>query len=140
MTDYLDSLETRDPQQRERDLMARLPELVARAQAAPGWARILNGVNASDITSRAALAQLPVTRKSDLKDLQQADAPFGGLTTTPVRQLRHLFMSPGPIFDPEGQGRRSACALGTLSRTAFPTISRPRPSWPRGARRRSAAR
>ncbi len=105
MTDFLDSLETRDPQQRERDLMARLPQLVARAQAAPGWGRILKGVNAADITSRAALAQLPVTRKSDLKDLQQQEAPFGGLTTTPARQLRHLFMSPGPIFDPEGQGQ-----------------------------------
>ena len=105
MTDYLDSLETRDPAQRERDLMARLPELVAHAKAAPGWARILEGVHASGITSRTALAQLPVTRKSDLKDLQHTDAPFGGLTTTPVRQLRHLFMSPGPIFDPEGQGQ-----------------------------------
>lgn len=105
MTDFLDSLETRDPQQRERDLMASLPQLVARAQSAPGWGRILKGVNAADINSRATLAQLPVTRKSDLKDLQQQDAPFGGLTTTPTRQLRHLFMSPGPIFDPEGQSQ-----------------------------------
>ncbi len=104
MTDFLDSLETRDPQERERDLMTRLPQLVARAQKAPGWAHILHGVHAFDITSRAALAQLPVTRKSDLKDLQQGDAPFGGLTTTPMRKLRHLFMSPGPIFDPEGEG------------------------------------
>ncbi|MGH8808650.1 MAG: phenylacetate--CoA ligase family protein [Noviherbaspirillum sp.] len=105
MTDILDPLEIRDPQQRERDLLARLPQLVARAQTAPGWARILNGVNASSITSRAALAQLPVTRKSDLKDLQQQDAPFGGLTTTPARRMRHLFMSPGPIFDPEGESQ-----------------------------------
>jgi phenylacetate-CoA ligase len=105
MTDFLDTQETRDPEQRERALMTQLPQLVARAQTAPGWARILNGVKAADITSRAALAQLPVTRKSDLKDLQHADAPFGGLTTTPTRQLRHLFMSPGPIFDPEGQAQ-----------------------------------
>lgn len=105
MADYFDSLETRDPQERERDLMARLPQLIARAQTAPGWARILDGVKASDINSRKALAQLPVTRKSDLKDLQQIDAPFGGLTVTPTRKLRHLFMSPGPIFDPEGTGQ-----------------------------------
>lgn len=104
MTDYLDSLETRDPQLREADLMTRLPQLVARAQTAPGWARILAGVNAREITSRAALAQLPVTRKSDLKELQQQAMPFGGLTATPVSTLRRLFMSPGPIFDPEGQG------------------------------------
>ena len=102
MTDFLDSLETRSPQERERELMARLPQLVARAQTAPGWGRILDGVKAAGIDSRAALAQLPVTRKSDLKDLQHGDTPFGGLTTTPTRQMRHLFMSPGPIFDPEG--------------------------------------
>ncbi|RJF97107.1 phenylacetate--CoA ligase family protein [Noviherbaspirillum saxi] len=118
MSDFLDSLEARDPQQREQALLARLPELVARAQSAPGWARILGGVNAADITSRVALAQLPVTRKSDLKDLQQDAAPFGGLTTTAARQMRHLFMSPGPIFDPEGYGEdwwrfaRPMAALG----------------------------
>jgi phenylacetate-CoA ligase len=51
--------------------MARLPQLVARAKAAAGWSRILKDVNAADITSRAALATLPVTRKSDLHALQQ---------------------------------------------------------------------
>ena len=102
--DFLDVLETRDAQQREAALMAQLPKLVAQAQSAPGWARILQGVNAADITSRAALAQLPITRKSDLKELQFADAPFGGLTTTPAGQLKRIYMSPGPIFDPEGKG------------------------------------
>ncbi|QDZ30025.1 phenylacetate--CoA ligase family protein [Noviherbaspirillum sp. UKPF54] len=104
MTDHLDSLETRAPQLREADLMTRLPQLVARARCAPGWMRTLDGVNPRDVTSRAALAQLPVTRKSDLKQLQQEAMPFGGLNATPVRELRRLFMSPGPIFDPEGQG------------------------------------
>ena len=70
MADFLDALETRDPHVRERDLMAHLPRLVARAQGAPGWAHILSGIEAAEINSRAALAQLPVTRKSDLKDLQ----------------------------------------------------------------------
>jgi phenylacetate-CoA ligase len=85
--------------------MARLPQLVARAQQAPGWARILGGVDAAAIDSRAALARLPITRKSDLKALQQQDLPFGGLAATPARQLRHLYVSPGPIYDPEGQGQ-----------------------------------
>jgi phenylacetate-CoA ligase len=84
--------------------MARLPGLIARAQAAPGWQRILSGVDAASITSRAALATLPVTRKSDLKALQQQLQPFGGLNATPVAQLGRVFMSPGPIFDPEGRG------------------------------------
>src|SRR4051812_22334758 len=94
MADFFDALETRDPATRERDLMAQLPQLVARAQGAPGWARILHDVAAGDINSRAALAKLPVTRKADLKDLQADAMPFGGLVTTPIPQLRRLFMSP----------------------------------------------
>jgi phenylacetate-CoA ligase len=104
MADTLDSLESRAPEERERELMARLPQLVARAQSAPGWARILAGVDPASITSREALAKLPVTRKSELKGLQHMAPPFGGLTSTDPRQLGRIFMSPGPIFDPEGRG------------------------------------
>jgi phenylacetate-CoA ligase len=105
MIDTLDALETRDPQERERALMARLPQLVARAQSAPGWGRILEGVDASRITSREALAALPITRKADLKALQRGAMPFGGLVPTPVGQLSRVYMSPGPIFDPEGRSQ-----------------------------------
>lgn len=100
---YLDALETRHPQSREQALMTRLPQLIAQAQTAAGWAAILQGVQASDIKSRTALAQLPVTRKSDLKQIQRSALPFGALTTTGVRQMNRIFMSPGPIFDPEGR-------------------------------------
>jgi phenylacetate-CoA ligase len=103
MSDYLDALETRNPQSRELALMTRLPQLVAQAQAAAGWAARLQGVTAADIKSRGALAQLPVTRKSDLHALQRQNLPFGGLTTTVPSQLQRIFMSPGPIFDPEGR-------------------------------------
>jgi phenylacetate-CoA ligase len=102
--DTLDNLELRAPETRERELMARLPQLIAQAMQAPGWARILAGVDPALITSRAALAALPVTRKSDLKALQHDALPFGGLNSTPLAQLRRLYMSPGPIFDPEGAG------------------------------------
>lgn len=99
----LDDLEIRDPQGRERDLMRRLPALVAQAQTAPGWARILQGVDAAAIDHRAALAQLPVTHKAQLKELQQHELPLGGLTTTAPRALSRIYMSPGPIFDAEGR-------------------------------------
>jgi phenylacetate-CoA ligase len=78
--------------------------LIAQAMQAPGWARILAGVAPASIDSRAALAKLPVTRKSDLKALQHDALPFGGFNATPLAQLKRLYMSPGPIFDPEGQG------------------------------------
>ena len=115
MTDYYDDLETRAPEAREGALMARLPALVAHAVgAAPGWARQLAGVDPGAISSRKALAALPVLRKEALKALQQADPPFGGLTTVAPGRMGHLYMSPGPIFDPEGAREdpwRSARAL-----------------------------
>ena len=103
--DTLDALETRDPALRERDLMARLPQLVALAKRAPGWQRILDGVDPASIDSRAALATLPITRKSDLKTLQKDPLPFGGLNATPLSAMSRVFVSPGPIFDPEGRGQ-----------------------------------
>jgi phenylacetate-CoA ligase len=100
-----DPRETQSAEQRETHLLAALPALLGRAKRdAPGWARILTDVDSAAVNSRDALAKLPVTRKSDLKALQDADPPFGGLTTTPIKRLARLYMSPGPIFDPEGAG------------------------------------
>ncbi len=102
---YYDDLENRSPEARDGALLARLPDLVARARwEAPGGARHLKGVDPRSVASRKALAALPVLRKSELQALQQADPPFGGLTTAPPGRLGHVFMSPGPIFDPEGRG------------------------------------
>jgi phenylacetate-CoA ligase len=104
MSTVYDALESRDPSAREKDLLSALPALIARAKQASGWSAILKDINPADINSRTALAQLPVTRKSALKDIQKAALPFGGLNVTPVDKLSRIFMSPGPIFDPEGRG------------------------------------
>ena len=103
-SDFYDELETRPPEAREGALMARLPGLIRHATThAPGWRRRLQGVDPDAISSRKALAGLPVLRKSDLADLQAQEPPFGGLTTVPPGQMGALYMSPGPIFDPEGR-------------------------------------
>src|SRR5262245_29290653 len=101
---HYDALETRDPAERERDLFARLPAAIALAMTAPGWARQLAGIDAQAVRSRAALASLPVLRKSELSGLQQASPPFGGFNVTPPGKAWRLLMSPGPIFEPEGAG------------------------------------
>jgi phenylacetate-CoA ligase len=72
---------------------------------APGWARQLAGVDARAVTSRKALAALPVLRKSDFVALQKETPPFGGFNVTPPGRAKRLLMSPGPIFEPEGQGK-----------------------------------
>lgn len=101
---HYDALETRDPQGRERALMAALPQQIAHAKAnAPYFAALLKEIDPRDVSSRAALAKLPVTRKSALLALQKERPPFGGLAATTPGQLARIFMSPGPIYDPEGR-------------------------------------
>ncbi len=119
MTDHYDALEIRDPAERERDLLAALPKHIAQAQtAAPAFARILGGVKPADVTTREALAKLPVTRKTELLELQKqrrADDPFGGFSTIGRgTRMPRVFASPGTIYEPEGEARdywRTARAL-----------------------------
>src|SRR5438270_10462927 len=101
MTDHYDALETREPAMREADLFARLPDMLRRAMAAPAYAQRLKGIDPAGITSRAALARLPVLRKSELPALHNAAPPFGGFVTGPAGSFGRLFTSPGPIFEPE---------------------------------------
>jgi phenylacetate-CoA ligase len=106
LKEHFDKLETRSSKVREAALMAALPKQIAHAKKrAPGFARDLLFINASKINSRKMLASVPVTRKSDLAALQKELPPLGGLNATPVQKLAKLFVSPGPIFEPEGRGR-----------------------------------
>ncbi|MBM6596486.1 phenylacetate--CoA ligase family protein [Microvirga pudoricolor] len=104
MAEALDALETREPAQRERDLFARLPDVLAAAMRAPAYAEHLQGVDPGSITGREALAQLPVLRKADLPALQRNGPPFGGFVAEPMSSFSRLFTSPGPIFEPETTG------------------------------------
>ncbi len=101
MADHYDQLETRDPEARERDLLERLPGLVLAAMSAPGWAKHLQHVDPELVISRAALANLPVMRKSELPAMQKADPPFAGFLPEPLGSYGRLFTSPGPIYEPE---------------------------------------
>ena len=112
MTDFFDALETRDPAQREADMLRFLPLQVAHAKlASSAFAEILKDVNPADITSRAALATLPVTRKHELLALQLASrkqdgSVFGGFSAAAFgSQMPRVFASSGPIYEPEGTAR-----------------------------------
>jgi phenylacetate-CoA ligase len=105
--EHFDTLETRDPELRERAMFAALPAQIAYAKAqTTAFARILRDVDPTAVTSRAALALLPVTRKSELVELQKADRPFGGFAASgwggSRRRARLVFASPGQLYEPEG--------------------------------------
>ena len=107
---FYDALEQRDPAQREAQLMAALPQQVAHAQRNAGaFAQALAGVEAAAVTTREALARLPVIRKHELLERQKANRqadPFGGFSTL-VRgaKMPRVYASPGPIYEPEGSGK-----------------------------------
>src|SRR5262249_13260221 len=101
MAEHFDALETRSPEAREADLSARLPGLIAAALKAPAWKRHLGDIDPTSIDSRAALARLPLLRKSDLISMQKTAPPFAGLVHS-LAPFGRLFTSPGPIYEPEG--------------------------------------
>jgi phenylacetate-CoA ligase len=101
---FYDSLETRDPAEREAALMAALPQAIAAAkQNAPAYRERLAKLLPEDITDRRALVDLPVTRKSDLIELQRQNPPFGGFAAVPVSAVARIFASPGPIYELESR-------------------------------------
>lgn len=103
---YLDELETRPPEVRERTLFSQLRDQIENAKKNSAYfGRLLADVPAHAVPDRDALAALPVTRKSELMALQKAEPPFGGLTAVRVGQLGRVFASPGPIYDPQGDKR-----------------------------------
>ena len=104
MTGHYDQLEIRSEAQRADDLSRDLPAAIARAKTAPALARILQDVDADSVTSRAALARLPVIRKSELSEAQRKSPPLGGFTTRRPHEFEHVFQSPGPIYEPGMRG------------------------------------
>jgi phenylacetate-CoA ligase len=103
MAASFDELERRPPEDREADLFARLPAfLTAALKGAPGLARWLGDVDPSSLTSRDALSRLPVLRKTQLMEVQAQEPPFGGFAPSAHLRGGRVFMSPGPIWEPQG--------------------------------------
>ena len=101
VADHYDAAETRDPRERETSLFFRLPRVLEAALSAPGWRDHLGAIDPKGVTSRAALAALPILRKSKLPAMQKQAPPFAGLVPAPAAEFAHLFTSPGPIYEAE---------------------------------------
>jgi phenylacetate-CoA ligase len=100
--EFYDDLEVRDPQRRETDLMAALSAQIAHAKAKSShYAVAFADLDPAGINSRAALAAMPTTRKSDLAALQKKNPPLGGINTVPLSELSHIFASPGGLYEPD---------------------------------------
>ncbi len=114
MSEHFDHLETRSQAEREAYLMKALARQVEHAKRhTSAYADILKDVDPAAINTREALAQLPVTRKHELIELQRQGrelhgGPFGGFCSIGYGPgMSRVFASPGPIYEPEGEGRGS---------------------------------
>ncbi|GAA0305063.1 phenylacetate--CoA ligase family protein [Rhodovulum strictum] len=100
MSAHFDDLETRSADARAASLAECLPAQIAAARNLPGYAATLADVDPDSIRDRAALAALPLLRKSALTGAQAAHPPLGGYTVWPASGFDHIFQSPGPIYEP----------------------------------------
>ena len=101
MSEFYDSLETRDPQEREQSLIQAVSNQIAHAKNnAPIYKSLLADIDPNQITDADALAKLPITRKSELIEQQKSNHPFGGYAAIAAPDLTHIFASPGPIYEP----------------------------------------
>jgi phenylacetate-CoA ligase len=100
---YDQRLETMTPGERERYYNERLREVVRYAyEHAPGWKEKFDraGVTPSQIDTVQDLVKIPITKKEELIELQRGNPPFGGLVTVAPNELKRIFVSTGPIYDP----------------------------------------
>ena len=103
--DFYDLLEVDNPDAREGGLFGRLPNLIALALSGTGWARQLGGVDPNSVTSREALAHVPLLHANDWPALRGNDPPFGGFALSQRGRTRRVLMSPGPVFHPDVEGK-----------------------------------
>lgn len=105
MSEYFDELEIRDAQEREAELFSGFPGFLKDIMnRIGGWQERFAGLDLSSINSREALASLPVLRKPELMAHQAAVPPFGGFVDTNLLAGNRIFMSPGPIWEPQAPG------------------------------------
>jgi phenylacetate-CoA ligase len=101
MSEHYDSLETRDPQERQQALFESVSAQIAHAKNnAPIYKTLLADIDPDQITDIGAIAKLPITRKSELIEQQRKNRPFGGYAAIQAPELAYIFASPGPIYEP----------------------------------------
>ena len=103
-TEFYGEMEICSREEREATLFSKLPSQLRHAQQyAPAYTELLREINPQEINNREALAALPITRKLSLLELQKANPPFGGGAVLGMGQLSRVFLSPGPIFEPQSR-------------------------------------
>ena len=101
--EFFDELEIMPVEVRGKYLNQKLGQAVDYAyRNAPAAKEILDKskVSPAEIRTIKDLEKLPITRKTDLIELQRAKPPYGGFLAVPFDDVDRVFISPGPIYEP----------------------------------------
>ena len=82
----------------------RIQDLIQYAyQHAPAVRALLDeaGLAPADIAGAEDLAKIPVLNKDSLVEIHRDNPPFGGFLTIDPDDLPRIYISPGPIYDPQ---------------------------------------
>ena len=102
MKEFFDELETRSDELRLRDQFGRLRQQVNHVKAhVPAYSDRLKDIDPEGVIDLVTLAQLPVTRKSELAQAQSENPPLGGFSDLTDQSMLRIFASPGSIFEPQ---------------------------------------
>jgi phenylacetate-CoA ligase len=100
--EFFDELETMSTAAREKYLNSKLAKHIKHTyKYAPAVKRLFDdaGITPGQIRTVKDLQKLPVTRKTDLLEMQKANLPYGGVTAIPLGDIERVFISPGPIYE-----------------------------------------
>jgi phenylacetate-CoA ligase len=100
--EFYDGLETMSPKARPAYQDRELSKTVIHAyRHAPAVKKLFEkaGVNPEQIRTVKDLEKVPITRKTDLLEMQKAEPPYGGIVTIPFEDIERVFISPGPIYE-----------------------------------------
>ncbi|MCJ7682663.1 MAG: hypothetical protein MUO68_00050, partial [Desulfobacteraceae bacterium] len=101
--EYFDKLEIMTAEERRQYQNRVLTQTINNAyRNAPAAKELLDraGIKPSQIKTPKDLERLPVTRKTDLIEMQKAEPPYGGLLAIPPQDVERVFLSPGPVYEP----------------------------------------
>ncbi len=76
------------------------------------------GIKPASIKRAADLERVPVTTKDQLVEMQKAAPPFAGFLNTRAKKLKHIFLSPGPLYEPHGAEKALVKTAAQVFRSA----------------------
>jgi phenylacetate-CoA ligase len=102
-------IETMPFEEREKFYFEEIKKIITHAYAnAPAVRKKFDEANfdPGQFKTLQDLNRIPIVKKEELKEAQRKAPPFGGYLGVSMDDLQRVYVSPGPIYDPEEKGHQ----------------------------------